>query len=160
MLYTLCFAFLIPTHPSNTTETEIKEWLPILVDYWRENFDDSYYRYLFIRLFSDIVTNFKDIDMREYNEFIFYQLYYTFSSFGKGDSVRPFGKVFMPKYFAQYIVCIYKPKHNINGDAEINSRKEFELDTILEYFREQLHPDYPSPNTDLIRFIKLISSSL
>ena len=152
----VAFVFLIPIHPNNTTEEEIKSWLPILVKYWRENPFGNNLRHLFIGLLSEISIHFKSFDLSEYNELFSYHFYNTFWGWFTINNPKPFSKVFLPVSLARYIVWSYKPikYQNKHGYENLNFEK------LFKRFLDNLHPESGSANENFLRFLKFMSSSL
>lgn len=157
----LLFTFLVPTHPNSTTKEEINSWLPTIIKRWKENPYPTFEKYLYLKLIANIATNFKDIDLSEYHDWIFYQLTLLFSGLTPVTSVKPLNKVYLPKCFAEYIVWTYRPRHLVPEEEKLKGEsRDFDLAVVLDRYKDHLHPDYPHVSQDIIRFIKLVSSSL
>lgn len=149
----LLVAFM-PTHPDNCTVREVKAWLPIMMQLWKENWFNNYCMELFSRLLQDIVCNFKDIDVSEFDEFLFYRSVQILEQETFNDA--PVIKcILIEKWLAKYYVNRYKPISS--GSKE----SKFGIRMLLNRFLPNLHPENTNENKDsLAYFIKFISSAL
>jgi hypothetical protein len=116
------------------------------------------YNYLFtelvIRILQEIVCNFKEVDLSEYDYFIYSRCVDMLFT-AKIAGITPQSNVFLEKWFTRYYVLTYKPKRL---GQEIN---KYSLSSILNNLVHKAHPEWVFSNkTVLVRFVKLVSSAL
>ena len=99
---------LIPVHPENTSIEEIKRWMPLIFEIWEESPYSDLKRQLFFKLLSEIASNYPEIDLSEYNEWLEFQLFRILKASGV-QSIKPFGKSFWSLNFVKFLVWSYKP---------------------------------------------------
>lgn len=158
-MYFFIFICLVPLHPNNASKEEIMDWLDFLMDFWKEVPTNVLYRDLFGYLLSELMYNFKDIDLSKYNKWLLYQASLTLKGIKSNESYKPLGNVYLERHFARYVLWNYVPKRLRTKD-ESKSHNYFELEHLLSNFKERLHPEHSSTKVPCIKFIKLLSSTL
>lgn len=128
---------LIPVNRENTSIEEIKRWLPSIFEIWEESPYSDLKRQLFFKLLSEIVSNYPEIDLSEYNEWLEFQLFRILKSSGV-HSIKPFSKSYWQLNFTGFLVWSYKP---IKFTSKIDKNPNLDFSKILERYKENLHPE-------------------
>lgn len=125
---------MIPVHKENTTIEEIKIWLPAVMTFWQKYSYNYLFTELVIRILQEIVCNFKEVDLSEYDYFIYSRCVDMLFT-AKIAGITPQSNVFLEKWFTRYYVLTYKPKRL---GQEIN---KYSLSSILNNLVHKAHPE-------------------
>ncbi|CAI2383914.1 unnamed protein product [Moneuplotes crassus] len=153
----IAFVFLIPIHPENTSEEEIKTWLPKVMEFWKDSPFSNYLRHMLINLLAQIYIHFKGIDLSEYYDMISFHFYNTFCGCFTINNKKPFEKILLPISLGRVIIWGYKPIKYLQKNPSLTN---FNFEILFERFLDDLHPESGVENENFMRLIKFVSSTL